>query len=83
MSYCSKACQKLAWRQHKQGCGGLEVVQVVEVEGRGRGLVTKQRVVAGQLLVKERAVMVLEQGKVWLLLAPRISACCCRSPTTQ
>ena len=52
---CSKECQVTHWRSlHKRWCGPFEVMQLW---GRGRGLVATRDIKMGELIVEDRAAV--------------------------
>ena len=55
--YCSDACQKYDWNNHKQTCP-LVSIRVMDEE-RGRGLVANRRIHPGQLVLEEAPVMLI------------------------
>ena len=56
----SKSCQLADWPLHKRLCG--RPVTIAAVADRGRGLVAVRDVAAGELLLRDRAVVTLARG---------------------
>jgi len=57
VSYCSTDCQKQNWKEHKPACPPYKVAKL---EGKGRGLVATRKVAAGDLLLQEIPLMVID-----------------------
>ena len=63
VTYCSPGCQKRDWARHKSLCAP---VAVAELEDRGRGLVATKRMVCGDLVVRDEAVIrVVPEADTW------------------
>ena len=56
----SKSCQLADWPLHKRLCG--RPVTIAAVADRGRGLVAVRDVAAGELILRDRAVVTLARG---------------------
>ena len=69
---CSKECQVTHWRSlHKRWCGPFEVMQLW---GRGRGLVATRDIKMGELIVEDRAAVSLTKEELqWMSLDMRVS----------
>ena len=62
---CSKECQVTHWRSlHKRWCGPFEVMQLW---GRGRGLVATRDIKMGELIVEDRAAVSVSKEEHKLL----------------
>ena len=62
---CSKECQVTHWRSlHKRWCGPFEVMQLW---GRGRGLVATRDISMGELIVEDRAAVSVTKEEHQLL----------------
>jgi len=57
VSYCSTECQKQNWKVHKPACPPYKVIKI---EGKGKGLVTTRKVAAGDVLLQEMPLMVID-----------------------
>jgi len=57
VSYCSTECQKQNWKIHKPVCPPYKVIKI---EGKGKGLVTTRKVAAGDVLLQEMPLMVID-----------------------
>ena len=63
VTYCGPGCQKRDWARHKGLCVPLAVA---ELEDRGRGLVATKRMVSGDLVVRDEAVIRVEaEADTW------------------
>jgi len=59
--YCSKTCQKKDWKDHKTSCTAFTIQ---DLPGKGRGLVTRKDVKSGNLILKEKAQILLKVDDV-------------------
>jgi len=57
VSYCSTECQKQNWKIHKPACPPYKVIKI---EGKGKGLVATRKVAAGDVLLQEMPLMVID-----------------------
>jgi len=57
VSYCSTECQKQNWKIHKPACPPYKVIKI---EGKGKGLVATRKVAAGDVLLHEMPLMVID-----------------------
>ena len=54
--YCDRTCQKSDWKKHKKNC---KPYKVIKLEGKGLGLLASKNIKQGELIIKEKAVMII------------------------
>ena len=55
--YCHQSCQKKDWSRHSSNCPPYKVSHIL---GKGRGLVATRRIKAGEVVVEENPLIVIE-----------------------
>jgi len=54
--YCGVECQKAHRKEHKGDCRCWEMV---DIKGKGQGLLTKRRIKAGEVVIRERPLVIV------------------------
>jgi len=57
-SYCGATCQKSHWKTHKKQC---QCFSVQSLEGKGKGMVASRVINMGELVLEEKAMLVVAQ----------------------
>ncbi|KAJ6517272.1 hypothetical protein C8R47DRAFT_1312814 [Mycena vitilis] len=57
--YCSAECQHKDWRTHKKECKPLPRIAIVDIPGKGKGVIAKEHIARGTLIVSERPRVIL------------------------
>lgn len=60
INYCGVAHQREDWRRHKMVCSPSPVYNVVEVAGKGRGLVATRVLDVGQLVITDKPLLMIQ-----------------------
>lgn len=55
--YCDVACQKKHWKKHKDDC---RCYNIVDSEGKGKGMVARRKIEEGEIIVKEKPLFVVK-----------------------
>ena len=56
-SYCNQKCQKSHWKIHKKQCS--KPYKIVKIANKGFGLVATKHLSQGDLIIKEKAALIL------------------------
>ncbi|KAJ7606967.1 hypothetical protein DFH06DRAFT_236314 [Mycena polygramma] len=57
--YCSTECQRKDWPAHKKECKPLLIIAIVDIPGKGKGVIAKENIARGTLIVSERPRIIL------------------------
>ena len=56
VQYCNRTCQKSDWKSHKKNC---VTYKPVNIEGKGIGLLATKNIKQGELIIREKAVVII------------------------